>query len=143
MSALGASGRKRGHLTRREFLALCEWKTPRSRPRCQSNSDEFVREVTRAALSTSNEELRVRGLMLLRGVSWPTASVILHFCHRDDYPILDVRALWSLGIEKAPAYEFAFWSAYVESCRGLARRWNLTMRELDRALWQFSKENQP
>src|SRR5262249_14462276 len=72
--------RARGYLTRDEFLELCRWKTPRSQPRCAENRDSFVREVTRVALATPNEELKIRVLLLLDGVSWPTASVILHFC---------------------------------------------------------------
>src|SRR5688500_10478112 len=75
-----APARARGYLVRREFLALCRWKTPRSQPRCRRNRGDYVREVTRVALSTENEELKIRALLLLEGVSWPTASVILHFC---------------------------------------------------------------
>ena len=36
--------------------------------------------------------------MALSGVRWPTASVLLHFGHRDRYPILDYRALEALGV---------------------------------------------
>ncbi len=36
-------------------------------------------------------------LRFLDGVEWPTASTILHFCGARPYPILDYRALWSLG----------------------------------------------
>jgi hypothetical protein len=69
---------------------------------------------------------------------------MLHFAHRDLYPILDFRALWSLGHEKPPAfYTFDFWWEYVQSCRARAKECGVSMRVLDRALWQFSKENQP
>ena len=134
--------RANGHLTKADFLAVCGWKSPRSRPRCEENSDELVRAVTGVALSTSCEQLRVEALTLLRGVHWPTASAILHFCHEEPYPVLDVRALWSLGVERPPPYAFDFWRAYTEACREIARRSRVSMRELDRALWQYSKENQ-
>src|SRR5689334_22283574 len=75
--------RRRGFLTKEEFLAVCRWKSPRSQPRCQTHSPGFIREVTQVALSTSEERLRIEVLTLLDGVSWPTASVILHFFHRD------------------------------------------------------------
>ncbi len=39
---LAPKARARGHLTRTEFLTLCEWKTPRSKPRCAKNSDVRV-----------------------------------------------------------------------------------------------------
>ena len=74
---LAPTVRDRGYLVRDEFLELCRWKTPRSQPRCARNSEEYVREVTRIALATTNEELKIRALLLLTGVGWPTASVIV------------------------------------------------------------------
>jgi hypothetical protein len=71
------------------------------------------------------------------------ASVILHWGCHEPYPILDYRALWSLGIDSPPAYNFNFWWAYTQQCRGLAAQAGVSMRTLDRALWQYSKENQP
>jgi hypothetical protein len=132
-----------GYLTREDFVALCAWKTPRSRPRVAANDAEFVEAVTRAALSTPNERLRIEVLTLLDGVSWPTASVVLHFAHRDPYPILDYRALWTAGFDAPPTYDFTLWAAYTAFCRELAAAIGLTMRALDRALWQYSKEHQP
>ena len=143
MEAQVRPARARGHLLRREFLALCRWKTPRSQPRCRRNGDDYIREVTRIALGTKNEELKIRMLLLLDGVSWPTASVILHFCDRGKYPILDVRALWSVGLRRVPAYSFTLWHAYTLFIRSINRRTGLSMRTIDRALWQYSKERQP
>jgi len=134
--------RANGYLTKSDFLALCAWKSPRSRPRCEANDEEFVREATAAAFSTPSERLRVGALTLLDGVNYPTASAILHFCHADPYPVLDVRALWSLGVEAPVAYTFEFWREYVTACRALALRCRVPMRALDRALWQYSQENQ-
>src|SRR5215472_7666570 len=78
--------KEQGILSKADFLRLCRWKTPRSSPRVKNNSEEFVREVTRTALSTTDERLRIEALTLLEGVGWPTASVILHFGHREPYP---------------------------------------------------------
>jgi hypothetical protein len=139
---MARDARARGYLMRDEFLELCRWKTPRSQPRCAENRDDFVREVTRIALATANEELKIRVLLLLAGVSWPTASVILHFCDRGRYPILDVRALWSVGFRRPPAYTFPFWWEYTCFVRGIGDRTGLPMRTIDRALWQYSKERQ-
>ena len=45
----------------------------------------------------------------------PTASVPLHLAHRDPQPILDFRALWSLGVDKQPSYySFELWERYVQ-----------------------------
>jgi hypothetical protein len=138
-----ASVKRRGFLTKKEFLTVCRWKTPRSQPHCQGNSPEFIREITKCALSTPSERLRIEVLTLLNGVSWPTASVMLHFFHADSYPILDFRALWSLKTKVPLKYEFDFWVDYTGYCRRLSKRCAVSMRTLDRALWQFSKENQP
>ena len=132
-----------GYLTKADFLDLCAWKTPRSKPRCAENSEEFIQSVTRTALSTQNEQLRIEVLTLLRGVGWPTASVILHFGHSDPYPILDIRALWSLSVNSSTVtYDFPFWWAYTEKCREIAHECQVSMRVLDYALWQYSKEKQ-
>jgi hypothetical protein len=134
--------RARGYLTRPEFLELCRWKTPRSQPRCSANTSAQVREATQIALATDDERAKTYILRSLAGVAWPTASVILHFCDRRPYPILDSRALWSLGFAKPPAYTSEFWWAYTGFLRRLAQSTGQDMRTLDRALWQFSKEHQ-
>jgi hypothetical protein len=139
---IGARSRARTYLEKEDFLALCEWKTPRTRPRCASNDAGFVRAVTGTALTSPDERLRIEVLTLLDGVNWPTASVILHFCHQDPYPILDWRALWSVGVEGPARYDFALWREYTLLCRSLARRCRVSMRTLDRALWQYSVEAQ-
>ena len=139
---VGPQAKTRRYFTKSELLDLARWKTPRSQSRVDSNCEEFIREVTRTALTTESERLRIEVLTLLRGVGWPTASVILHFAHAEQYPILDFRALWSLGIDEPPSYDFGFWLAYTGKCRELAQESGTCMRTLDRALWQFSKDNQ-
>jgi hypothetical protein len=135
--------RRESRLRKDDLVALARWKTPRSRRRIARNTPAFVREVTRTALTTPDERLRIEALTRLSGVGWPTASVILHFCHRDPYPILDVRALWSLGVDKSPsAYRFDLWALYTAACRRLAAEAGCSLRTVDRALWQYSRERQ-
>ena len=141
-SEIGPAVQKRGYMNRAEFLAMCEWKSPRTRSRCAKNSDDFIREVTQVSLAADHEQLRIQVLTLLTGVGWPTASVILHFCSAAPFPILDFRALWSLKAKPPTAYDFPFWWAYTEHCRAIAKRNHVPMRTLDRALWQYSKEKQ-
>ena len=81
-------------------------------------------------------------LTLLDGVRWPTASVVLHFFHKDRYPIVDFRAPWSMSMDVPNQYSFDFWWKYAGYCRVMADRAHLDMRQLDQALWQYSKENQ-
>ena len=142
VDTLSPRARARGLLTRPEFLALCHWKTPRTQPRCATNTAAEIREATRIALATGDEEAKVYILRTLAGVGWPTASVILHFCDTRPYPVLDSRALWSLGYARPPAYTFAFWSAYTDVTRALAHSTGHDMRTVDRALWQYAKHHQ-
>lgn len=133
---------KRGHLTQAEFQDICRWKTERSKSRVARNSEKYVKEVTGIALTTSDDQLRIRVLTLLEGVLWPTASVILHFYHEEKFPIIDFRALYSLSREDVTPdkYNYMFWKEYSEFARHLAAEAGVSMRTLDRALWQYSKK---
>lgn len=130
----------RGYLTFEEFQAICEWKTERSKSRVAKNLPSEVEEISRVSLSTGVERLRIGALCMLEGVEYPTASVILHFLHPAPYPILDFRALESLGIQKPSVYTFDFWLQYVEVTRKIAKENGVDMRTLDKALWQWSSE---
>lgn len=85
--------RARGWYTRPELIEICHWKSPRSAPLVAANAASDVEDATRRALGGTDEAGRILPLLGLSGVSWPTASVLLHFGHLDRYPILDVRAL--------------------------------------------------
>jgi hypothetical protein len=144
VEAIGAAAGRRGWYTRDEFLTVARWKTPRSQSRCARNTESEVVEATSVAFRTREERERIRALVALHGVQLPTASVLLHLARVNAYPIIDFRALWSLGIAHAPtAYSFLYWWAYTTTCRDLATKSGVSMRTLDRALWQYSKEHQP
>ena len=49
----------RGYLTEKELQFIASWKTPRSKPKVATNSEEFIKEVTQIAFSTNNEKLRI------------------------------------------------------------------------------------
>lgn len=137
VEAVAPAVRSRGFARRDEFLVLCDWKSRRPSKRYRENSEGLIEEATRVALGSRREELKIGVLLILSGVSWPVASVILHFCDRGKYPILDVRALASLGVDPPPSpYTFDFWMAYTNYTRSLSRETGLSMRQLDRALWR-------
>jgi len=132
----------RKYLTKTDLTKMAHWKSPRSAGHVGKNSEDYVKEVSGFALKAKTERARIEILTRLDGVSWPTASVILHFFHNDPYPIMDFRALWSVSLQAPVQYNFQFWWEYVLFCRKVAGRFNVDMRTLDRALWQYSKENQ-
>jgi len=140
---------RRGYMTRDELATLCAWKSPRSAGHVTKNPRRFVEEITHFALSTADERARIESLTLLDAVHYPTASTILHWFHRDPYPIVDFRALWSLRSYETPPYSFPFWQSYVSSWRSILRQAQrrcapvvVTPRLLDKALWSYSDEHQ-
>jgi hypothetical protein len=139
--AVGRMARDRGYYTLAEFRRACRWKTPRSAPLVAKNTARSVRAATSVALGPAEGERgRIESLLSLRGVGWPTASVLLHIAYPNLYPILDTRALHALGVRSPSAYGFRFWEAYVTTCRHLAEQAGVGGRTLDQALWQWSKE---
>lgn len=134
--------RAQGYLTRAQFLRICKWKSPRTQPLCRRNKAHQIETLTRAAFAVRDESIKMELLRLLDGVDWPTASTILHFGDEFEYPILDYRALWSLGYEKPPRYTMEFWLAYLKFTRRLAGTVKMSVRDLDKALWQYSREHQ-
>jgi hypothetical protein len=91
-------------------------------------------------LSATDEPGRIGPLLELDGVGVPTASTLLYCAFPSDYPILDVRALESLGVKSRSVYPVSFWLQYLDACRALAREHGVSIRTLDKALWQYSKE---
>jgi hypothetical protein len=105
-----------------------------------TNTAKAVAEATGNAFATGDEGRRMEALLELSGVGVPTASTLLFFAYPNAYPILDVRALESLGARPRSQYPVSFWLAYLNACRDLAARHGVSLRTLDKALWQHSKE---
>ena len=139
---LGKVIKNKGFSTLDEFRTLSDWKSPRIRKHILSNSDETIQKVTKDVLGTKSELTHIGSLLLLKGVSYPMASAFLHLCHKIKYPIIDYRALWTLGYDELPKYNINFWLLYVNFTRNLANKHNLNMRTFDRALWGYSKKYQ-
>lgn len=130
----------RGWFTADEVVELARWKTGgRSVPLVLQNTPAEMEEATRIALDPRTREPRRAGILVaLTGVGYPVASCVLHFAHQEPYPILDKRALESLGNKtQRTVYSETFWQDYVAACRDLSRQHGLSMRDLDRALWAW------
>jgi uncharacterized protein len=136
----GAAARLAGAYRYDDLLWLYGWKTRnRSVRRFRANDPARAVEATRVALDARTPEPdRMAALTALDGVGYPVASCVLHFAHTDPYPILDVRALESLGYRtQRTTYSERFWQDYVAACRALATGHGVSMRDLDRALWTW------
>ena len=141
--AAGTEARRRGYYLRDELVLVCEWKTGRSRRLVARNTEEDIEFVTGEALSAPDEPTRMATMIWLWGVDVPSASALLYFAFPDDYPIIDVRALESLGQPQPRYYSIKFWTEYLDACRTLAEELGVSIRTLDKALWQASVEMRP
>jgi hypothetical protein len=135
----GAPG---GNYSRDNLKIIVHWKSPRKIAYIDDNTDiEIARALRFASDPRTSERSAVDVLDRLHGVGVPIASAILTTMFPERYTIIDFRALESLGIVKAPTDSVHYYLNYLTKCRELAREHNVSLRTLDRALWQWSKEN--
>lgn len=137
-----------GDHSREHLHSIFTWKTRgRGRSRIDRNSDAEIADAFRLAILAETELCALSVLTGLSGVEIPVASTILTAVNPVKYTILDFRALFSLGIDRT-AYTPSFYLSYLDVCRRLARQASealgaeVSLRRLDHALWQYSKENQ-
>jgi hypothetical protein len=134
--------KRRGWLTRAEFLAACHWKSPRSRRWCEKNSATAIRQVTQDALRTRSERRRMELLRSLRGVSLPTASAIVTLVDPQRYGVIDIR-VWQLlhalgAVQRKPrgiGFTFVDWYQYLCILRNFARTFRTTTRLVEITLF--------
>ena len=130
----------RGYLTKQELHTIARWKSPRRAALTLENTDDFIKEITEGAFISTGDWTKLLTLTQLQGIGQPTASAILHLYDEGKYPILDIHALWSVGRQWKKRVSYPFWLDYIELCRDIANRNNVSMRELDRALWKYSAD---
>ena len=130
------------YLDKERFIKTGLWKSQRPRKHYENNDDLTVREITRFSFATESEKERIERLLVLNGVGYPVASVILHFAFPNRYPIMDFRVIESLGLEKPKSYTFAFWDEYCCKIRKISKSTGANIRTIDKALWAYSKEKQ-
>ena len=124
------------------FKIIVAWKSPRSKGRASRNTEADVADALRLAVDAKTDRAAVAVLTGLRGVDVPVASAILAAIEPDRFTIIDRRALESLGV-KQPSPTVEFYLEYLAHCRRLASEQGVSLRELDRALWQWSNARNP
>ena len=136
---------RRGYLTKYELYTVARWKLyvygeDAAEP-ASKNPDDLIKVTTRQAFASTDDWEKLLSLTQLRGVGQSVASAVLHLYDERQYPILDVNALWSVGLGKKRRKEYPFWLEYIAFCRDVANRNEIDMRTLDRALWRYSYDN--
>lgn len=152
---------ERGYATLEQLVEIVRWKSGPRTLRHFSGPDarKDCETITRLAFSDPAEGVRHRLLSLIKGVNRPTASAVLAVWRPDSYTVIDFRAVRTLirsgelDRQLSGAGQTDPWAAmkqlsygqYLEVCRGILNRLNsatartLTLRDLDRALWQLDK----
>ena len=129
-------------LNQADFLAICHWKAERRHDLCLKNVPEDIERITAASFASNDPLVQVCALTSLHGVGVPTATALLHWGYREG-PILDFRAWWTVHGQVRRVFRGADWVPFQARMWAEAEYYDLNIRELDKAVWQFSSENQP
>ena len=144
-----SEARRRGFISRGEFLAMARWKSPRALHHYRRNGTARVREASRRALATRSERRRMEHLLALDGVSVPVASAILTLLDPRRYGVLDIRA-WQMlyamrGVDANPAgrgFSVGQWISYLATLRGHAGRLRVPVRVVEYTLFLCHRKRQ-
>ena len=139
--------REDGSVTRREFLEMCHWKSPRPLRHYERNSEEEITKTFRAVLATRSERRRLELLTELRGVSVPTASAILTLIDPQRYGVIDIR-VWQLlhalgSVRTRPSgqnFDFKNWFHYLSKRRYFASELRVSVRCVERTLFEYHRQ---
>ena len=129
---------KAGDCSRVHLQTIYKWKAnDRGKSRLDRNSDAQIEDALWLAVLAKEPRSGVAVLMGLYGVNTPVASAIATVIYPSRYTIIDFRALQALG-SSDPDRSIPFYLEYLRFCTGLADEWGMSLRSLDRALWQWS-----
>lgn len=147
---LQSSREGKKYLTPEEMRALATWKSnKRTYKDLENNEAGRIEERTKAAFSYRGGDPKEHIKLLvgisgkpetgIHGVNIATASSFLHFAFPGQYPVIDRLALRAMGMRENKQ-NLGVWHDYAEVCLQHAGRRRVTLRTLDRALWQLGKE---
>lgn len=141
--------RQRGHLTKREFLAICRWKSPRAIRHCMKNSPARIRLQSAIALASRDERAKFEALTALDGVAAATASAILTLTNPRRYAVIDIRVwqlLFDLGsVRTKPGgvgFTFDDWRDYLTVLRLHAKQIGASVRAVEYSLFLYHQRAQ-
>jgi hypothetical protein len=73
----------------------------------------------------------------------PVASAILTAVFPDRFTVIDIMAFRALGVSEATPLSVPLYLRYLSVCGQHAERLGISLRDMDRALWQWGHENPP
>ena len=130
------------YLNKEYFVRLGRWKTKRQTSRYCANDENAIMEATRSAYQACNALSKLEILDRLKGVGVAVAGTILHYMQPDLFPIFDYHArntLKEAGLWNRSDSGKKAWLEYVEIMRLLSHRLDVSLRDLDKALFAYDK----
>ena len=129
-----------GYLNQSELRQMAKWKDRFIPSKIDKNPPGVIEKITGEAFGVNDDWEKIKKLKEIYGIAASVASVILHLYDPKKYPILDVHALRTIGVDnKKVNYDEPFWRKYVKFCCEKADCHDVCMRTLDRALYKFSQ----
>lgn len=135
----------RGYLTPEEFFAIVIWKSNRAKTNVRKGiikSTKTICTITSGIFraKTSKEKLGVFLSPKIPNIGIPIASAILTVCYPNDFTVADYRACASLQnfgekVHGNPTISTSAYFEYLDKCKNLAQRYNISLRDFDRILW--------
>ncbi len=135
---------KDGYLSDEDFFAIVIWKRNASKTKIKmgiKNSGKTIKEITFEISRTVNIEQKLEILTSISGIGISIASAILTVLYPTQFTIADYRAGNSLRNkfdgENIPSKisDSKNYFLYLEVCKKLAEKNNLSLRDFDRAIW--------
>ena len=108
------------------------------------NTLEEVRYALEGALTANGEKgpkAAVNRLIALKFVGIPVASAILTAIYPKSFTIIDRQAYKTLKQKTFPSMTIDEYLHYLNYCRNEAVRWEVSLRDFDRALWQAGSDS--
>lgn len=141
--------RKQGFINKMQAVKILKWKSPRPLRHYLKNSDEDFIRITKLAFEQESDRLKIHILTALLGVNYPSASALLMFYDKENYPIIDIR-VWKqlydhkLVTENSRGQNFTLnqWEKYLSVIREIAIEHNITARKVEKRLFDYNKATQ-
>ncbi len=130
-----------------DFFAIVVWKSNRAKTKVKKGLEKAGKSVSELMTEVSQADSlkdKVEILWDIEGIGLSIASAILTVCYPEEFTVLDYRA-WEVlteaavhGLPTRSSWHPEDYLQYCEVCRRLADQMNLSLRDLDRAVWAKS-----
>ena len=140
---------RQGFIDKSQGIKILKWKSPRPLRHYLKNSDEDFIRITKLAFEQESDRLKIHILTALLGVNYPSASALLMFYDKENYPIIDIRVwkqLYDLKLVKqnprGQNFTLNQWEKYLSVIREIAIEHNITARQVEKRLFDYDKAHQ-